>query len=475
MKWRERTPPDFRWAVKASRFLTHIKRLREPEEPVGRLMERAAGLGDKLDTILLQLPPTLKADADLLRECLAQFPAGTRVAVEPRHESWWTDEIRALLERYGAALCWADRDEKPIAPLWRTTDWGYLRLPPRVRELAVPAGDARSCGPTGWPPPGAGRGRARLLQQRPRLRRGRRRRGLRRRRPPGGRDADPRADGGPGDRPGLDPDQQPPWSVSRPAGPRRAATPSWSAASPQDVLHGEGVGQRHDRALGAPGAQALGHLDQLVRVAAAQRRAGDRLGLGAGAVQHDRLSGGGSGAGRRSSPPSRRPAPARAARSAATSSASPTGRRRSRAAARPRRRRRRGTASRWRPRAPASRAASGRRRRRRRRGRAARRRPAPGRTAGRPGRSRAATPRSACTERTSPIAPSATSSRSATTAGWNRVHIASMTKTPVSRARSTTSAAPAAVAVNAFSTSSALPARRAARAMAWCCGCGVAT
>jgi len=127
-KWRDRTPPDFRWAVKASRFLTHIKRLRDPAEPVGRLMERAAGLGDKLDAIQLQLPPTLKADADLLRECLAQFPAGTRVAVEPRHESWWTDEIRALLERYGAALCWADREEKPIAPLWRTTDWGYLRL-----------------------------------------------------------------------------------------------------------------------------------------------------------------------------------------------------------------------------------------------------------------------------------------------------------------------------------------------------------
>ena len=127
-KWRERTPPDFRWAVKASRFLTHIKRLREPQEPVGRLMERAAGLGAKLDTILLQLPPTLKADSELLRECLAQFPAGTRVAVEPRHESWWTDETRALLERYGAALCWADRDEQPVAPLWRTTDWGYLRF-----------------------------------------------------------------------------------------------------------------------------------------------------------------------------------------------------------------------------------------------------------------------------------------------------------------------------------------------------------
>ncbi len=130
--WRERTPPDFRWAVKASRFLTHIKRLREPAEPVARLMGRAEGLGERIDTILLQLPPTLRADADLLRECLAQFaaqfPPGIRVAVEPRHETWWTDEIRALLERYGAALCWADRDEQPVAPLWRTADWGYLRF-----------------------------------------------------------------------------------------------------------------------------------------------------------------------------------------------------------------------------------------------------------------------------------------------------------------------------------------------------------
>jgi uncharacterized protein YecE (DUF72 family) len=127
-KWHQRTPEDFRWAVKASRFLTHIKRLREPAEPVARLMSRALGLQERLDVILLQLPPTLKADTGLLRDCLAEFPPGVRVAVEPRHETWWTDEVRALLERYGAALCWADRDEQPVAPLWRTTDWGYLRL-----------------------------------------------------------------------------------------------------------------------------------------------------------------------------------------------------------------------------------------------------------------------------------------------------------------------------------------------------------
>ncbi|MGI8691450.1 MAG: DUF72 domain-containing protein [Geodermatophilaceae bacterium] len=126
--WRERTPPGFLVAVKASRFLTHIKRLREPSEPVARLLDRAEGLGGKLGPILLQLPPTLRADAALLMDCLSCFPAGVRVSVEPRHPSWWTPEIRELLSAYNAALCWSDRRSRPITPLWRTADWGYLRL-----------------------------------------------------------------------------------------------------------------------------------------------------------------------------------------------------------------------------------------------------------------------------------------------------------------------------------------------------------
>ena len=50
------------------------------------------------------------------------------MAVEPRHDSWWTDDIAALLARHGAALCWADRLGRPVTPLWRTADWGYLRF-----------------------------------------------------------------------------------------------------------------------------------------------------------------------------------------------------------------------------------------------------------------------------------------------------------------------------------------------------------
>jgi uncharacterized protein YecE (DUF72 family) len=126
--WRERTPSGFVIAVKASRYLTHIKRLAEPEEPVGRLMERAQGLGERLGPVLLQLPPTLRVDTGRLDACLRAFPPGQRVAVEPRHESWWTEEVRALLSEHAATLCWSDRRGRPVAPLWRTADWGYLRL-----------------------------------------------------------------------------------------------------------------------------------------------------------------------------------------------------------------------------------------------------------------------------------------------------------------------------------------------------------
>ena len=126
--WAARTPDDYVVTVKASRFLSHVKRLREPQEPVARLMDRVAGLGSKLGAVLLQLPPTLRAEPERLTECLACFPPGTQVTVEPRHDSWWTPETRDLLVRSGAALCWADKCSVPVAPLWRTAGWGYLRL-----------------------------------------------------------------------------------------------------------------------------------------------------------------------------------------------------------------------------------------------------------------------------------------------------------------------------------------------------------
>lgn len=139
--WRDRTPGDFVMAVKASRTITHYRRLRDPRDPVERMIDAARGLGDRLGPILLQLPPTLTAAPDLLDAVLALIPADLRVAVEPRHESWWTDQVRAVLANHNAALCWADRLGRAVTPLWRTADWAYVRFhegagepPPRYPE-----------------------------------------------------------------------------------------------------------------------------------------------------------------------------------------------------------------------------------------------------------------------------------------------------------------------------------------------------
>jgi uncharacterized protein YecE (DUF72 family) len=128
--WQARIPADFVMTVKASRYLTHVKRLRDPEEPVAKLMAAATGLGGRLGPVLLQLPPNLTADPGRLAACLAAFGPyrGVRLAVEPRHPSWWTGEVRQVLAEHGAALCWADQLGRPVTPLWRTAGWGYLRF-----------------------------------------------------------------------------------------------------------------------------------------------------------------------------------------------------------------------------------------------------------------------------------------------------------------------------------------------------------
>lgn len=126
-RWRDTTPADFKLALKASRFLTHLKRLHEPAEPVHTLMARAQLLGEKLGPVLLQLPPTLRIDIKALGLVLEQFPPTARVAVEARHDSWYTESTAQCLQDHGAAWCLSD-----VAgwhpPLWRTASWGYLRF-----------------------------------------------------------------------------------------------------------------------------------------------------------------------------------------------------------------------------------------------------------------------------------------------------------------------------------------------------------
>ena len=125
--WASRVPPDFTFAVKASRYLTHIRRLRDPRDSVEYLMERASELGGHLGPVLLQLPPDLEVDVEGLAETLDAFPRSTRIAFEPRHASWYTGEVRTLLTDRGVALCLADR-RRLLMPEWRTSDWAYLRF-----------------------------------------------------------------------------------------------------------------------------------------------------------------------------------------------------------------------------------------------------------------------------------------------------------------------------------------------------------
>jgi uncharacterized protein YecE (DUF72 family) len=126
--WRQRVPEDFCFAVKASRYLTHVRRLADPGDPVGLFMDRARQLRTKLGPVLLQLPPTLRVDSARLDTTLRAFPGSVRVAVEPRHESWFVDEVEQLLGEHGAVLALTDRGGRPQEPVWRTADWAFIRF-----------------------------------------------------------------------------------------------------------------------------------------------------------------------------------------------------------------------------------------------------------------------------------------------------------------------------------------------------------
>jgi uncharacterized protein YecE (DUF72 family) len=124
--WAAAAPEDFVMAVKASRYLTHIRRLHDPAEPVARVLQRLGPLGPKFGPLLLQLPPNLAIDTVALSDTLAAL-AGKAVAIEFRHSSWYTVETRRLLEKFGCALCLTD-SRGPQTPWWRTADWGYVRF-----------------------------------------------------------------------------------------------------------------------------------------------------------------------------------------------------------------------------------------------------------------------------------------------------------------------------------------------------------
>jgi uncharacterized protein YecE (DUF72 family) len=125
--WAAAVPEGFSFAVKASQYLTHRRRLREPEEPVARIYGLVAHLGAKRGPILVQVPPNMKKDLARLTGLLDVLPEGHRAALELRHESWFDDEVLNALHSKGAALVCSDTDDVE-GKLVETAPWGYLRL-----------------------------------------------------------------------------------------------------------------------------------------------------------------------------------------------------------------------------------------------------------------------------------------------------------------------------------------------------------
>jgi len=127
--WAEMVPAGFQFALKANQKITHVMKLRNCEELLKRFLEAASVLheGDHLGPILVQLPPTFRADLGVLEEFLKLRPRAFRFALEVRHPSWYTEETYALLRQYETALCLAETD-KDTPPDVLTAGFVYVRL-----------------------------------------------------------------------------------------------------------------------------------------------------------------------------------------------------------------------------------------------------------------------------------------------------------------------------------------------------------
>jgi uncharacterized protein YecE (DUF72 family) len=126
-KWREQAAPGFRYAVKANRFLTQAKKLKDCEEPLGRMLPLFRRLGDTLGPILYQLPPRFKLNLERLESFLALLPPDLIHVFEFRDTSWYVPGTLALLERYNASFCVHDMPGS-ASERWATGPIAYVRF-----------------------------------------------------------------------------------------------------------------------------------------------------------------------------------------------------------------------------------------------------------------------------------------------------------------------------------------------------------
>ncbi len=129
-RWADATPEAFRFAIKASKRITHDARLgaEAAADSVAYLYKNLATLGPKRGPVLFQLPPFLKKDTARLQAFLGLLPEGHRAAFEFRHDTWFDNDVYALLKSAGASLCLSEREDSTPPPLVETAPWGYVRL-----------------------------------------------------------------------------------------------------------------------------------------------------------------------------------------------------------------------------------------------------------------------------------------------------------------------------------------------------------
>lgn len=126
-EWGHRVPPGFTFSVKASRFLTHLKKLRDPGPALDLLFSSMCSLGDRMGPVLFQLPPNWGVNLDRLYGLIRELPGGPRYAIEFRDPSWHVPEVHKLLEKHGVAFCVYDL-EGFQSPIQLTADFVYVRL-----------------------------------------------------------------------------------------------------------------------------------------------------------------------------------------------------------------------------------------------------------------------------------------------------------------------------------------------------------
>jgi uncharacterized protein YecE (DUF72 family) len=128
--WARSTPEGFRFAIKASRRITHMARLKAETaaDSVNYLYRNLAALGAKRGPVLFQLPPQMKKDLPRLGAFLKLLPENHRAAFEFRNPSWFDDEVYEALRGAGAVLCLSEREDNAPPPLVQTAPWGYVRL-----------------------------------------------------------------------------------------------------------------------------------------------------------------------------------------------------------------------------------------------------------------------------------------------------------------------------------------------------------